>query len=253
MMGGMRSRAWVYLLGLGAASACGLDALGVGGGIDGGDGIDGEEPTSGDGGLAESSIGKADGDKSDGAPPLDGALDGSSGSDTLSAPDTSCPPQCTSCAGGTCEIDCMDAGACPGLVDCPSDMDCVVKCMGQHACAGGVDCTRPLATSPSCTITCGTPGACGASDGGVAPITCATDGNCTVRCTGPAACDSVSCNYRAIGTCDIGCAGPAACGQAQCKPIVLGCSQSCVDGGCGVGLCCKGGFGASCTLGNTCH
>jgi hypothetical protein len=248
MLGGMRSLLWIGLLSLAAASACDLSAEGVGGGgledAGGGAGFDATSPTHDGEGSAESSVGQVD---SGDGPPLDGSVvsDSPSAPDTLDAadaPDT-CPPECTSCANGTCQIDCLDAGACPARVNCPAGLNCSVRCMGKNACAGGVGCS--FFGFQSCTILCGTQDACQASDGGVAAITCNTGGKCTVTCTGKDACDSVSCNS---GTCAISCTGNA-CEEATCTTGLLPftCSTSCADGGCGQSLCCTAGIPNTCT------
>jgi len=110
-----------------------------------------------------------------------------------------CPAVCSSCEGGTCTIDCGQAGVCSDVVVCPADMPCVVTCDGFDSCGGGVDCSA----ATRCTIACAATGTC------EGPITCGA-GACDVSCTGTSACGGgIDCDGACA--CDVDCGGTGAC------------------------------------------
>jgi hypothetical protein len=126
----------------------------------------------------------------------------------LTSTDTACPAACTRCLGGTCYIDCDNAGACrdvslacpPGLacevecsaengcsnllIHCPNEFPCDVSCTGQRSCLG-LELT--CSTGP-CALGCGAEGACDQSR-----ITCGTD-RCSADCTAGAGIPELACN-----------------------------------------------------------
>lgn len=134
----------------------------------------------------------------------------------LTSTDAACPAACSRCLGGTCYIDCDNAGACrdmrlacpPGLacriecsaengcsnivVECPSEFPCDVVCASRASCVGlELGCS----TGP-CALGCGAEGACDP-----ARIACGTD-RCSADCAAGASAPELACN----GACEcVGC------------------------------------------------
>lgn len=126
----------------------------------------------------------------------------------LTSTDAACPAICTRCLGGTCYIDCDDAGSCrdatfacpPGLacriecsaengcsslvVQCPNEFPCDVTCTGRKSCLGlKLECT----TGP-CALGCGAETACDQ-----ARMTCGTD-RCSADCAAGAGVPALTCD-----------------------------------------------------------
>jgi len=125
----------------------------------------------------------------------------------LISTELACPPECNSCAGGTCymlcdggsackntvaacpkgfacTVMCTGAGSCENLqVSCPSEFPCDVECSGKRSCS-----TANLRCgSGPCTLRCSADGACDA-----AVATCGTD-RCAAECSSGASMPQLSC------------------------------------------------------------
>ena len=84
-----------------------------------------------------------------------------------------CPAICTSCGGGTCEIDCENTN-CSGItIDCPDGFNCEVKCRGLSSCGDTQIVCPPEA---ECDLECREAAACSG-----ATLGCG-NGVCTVEC-----------------------------------------------------------------------
>jgi hypothetical protein len=126
----------------------------------------------------------------------------------LTSTETACPAACTRCLGGTCYIDCDNAGVCrdmtlvcpPGLacrvecsaengcsnlsVECPNEFPCDVSCAGEKSCVG----LELACTSGPCALGCGAAQACDQ-----ARISCGTD-RCSADCAAGAAVPELACD-----------------------------------------------------------
>jgi len=197
-----------------------------------------------------------------------------------------CPPGCTGCSDGICEIyDSPDAGAvCPAgascriynvlgddRVDCSAGVDCHLEVQGRGAvlCGTGactvqctfgnchdVDCSR----ASSCNILCG-------QDGCERDVRCG-GAHCAIACSQFNAClgGVLTCTAQ---RCDIDCSGGCPgteilCGPGDChlslaeglSPTTVDCSSACgceVDGGVDVQLSCPAACDGGCLTGNGCQ
>lgn len=131
----------------------------------------------------------------DGAPP-------DTGEPTVDA--YTCPPQCTTCIGQVCIIDCSAAGAnCTDQVRCPKGFSCDIRCNTDSACRSGIHCLD----ATECTIQCGGRDSCRG-------VMCGT-GGCFLNCTGMNSCETVACEQSCA--CDVKCAiGNNSCQNVQC-------------------------------------
>ena len=121
------------------------------------------------------------------------AIDANNNADvTVPSPDAaSCPPECTSCAGGVCLIDCPNSADCQETVVCPLGIPCGVSCGGSGSCAGGVDCSEASA----CQVSCSGAGSCAelvVCGGGICNIDCSATGSCAggLNCETSCQCDT---------------------------------------------------------------
>jgi hypothetical protein len=110
-----------------------------------------------------------------------------------------CPPQCSSCDGSTCIIQCDQNKECVEGVACPPNFDCVVECTGERACRD-------------------------------ATIVCPPDYDCKIRCADD---ESQSCNKAVFqcseqGRCDLVCGSQRqACKDASLNCGLGGCTATC--------------------------
>jgi hypothetical protein len=123
-----------------------------------------------------------------------------------------CPPQCTSCDGTTCTIDCGALGCAGANVVCPAGWDCVVACTTLHACQdAAIDCPA----DHRCDVLCG--GAIGDRHECERSLITCTNGPCSVLCNGsdlPCREATVQCGSN---SCDVTCDGgepTVACGAS---------------------------------------
>lgn len=154
--------------------------------------------------------------------------EGSSGGDELEvdaaascpqptdAPGGGCPPECTTCDGATCVIECSGVGC--GIVECPADFDCQVSCVGKDRCVGArVSCPPEY----GCSLLCSGEDACENLT-----LLCG-EGPCEIACVGHAlSCSAteVSCGGGpCVATCDVVTTLPElACGAScRCEPCDL--------------------------------
>jgi hypothetical protein len=129
-----------------------------------------------------------------------------------------CPPDCDSCAAGTCIINCGSNRSCGSGVRCPAGMDCRVSCAGDRSCIGGVDCSD----AASCQITCSGDASCSAG------VSCG-NGPCTVGCSGDESCGAgIDCADAC--RCSTDCSGGEAClgGRSCPKPSECRSGGECV-------------------------
>ncbi len=166
-------------------------------------------------------------DCTDGRVCLDGFCVFSAGSDAAVAdaspdqpdadltPDAStCPPECSSCAGDLCIIECNTDDACATPVVCPAGMPCQVRCTGMASCAGGVDCTD----STACTVICTQADAC------AGPLECGL-GVCDITCSGTSSCTGgIDCSTSCA--CDTRCTGSNSCLPVPDCPGPPQCTES---------------------------
>jgi hypothetical protein len=114
-----------------------------------------------------------------------------------------CPDACTSCNGGTCDIQCAGSDSCKGTtISCPSGWDCAITCgPGASACENTtIDCPP----DHDCALTClGSNKQCK-----TLTLECGVNGTCSQICGTGSSCD----------------AGQLNCGQNTC-------TASCVSNG----------------------
>jgi len=151
----------------------------------------------------------SDGQPPDQPPPPDLPLPDVLPPDTGPPPDLgACPAACTSCAGGTCQLDCS-----AGCV-CPAGWNVAITC-GNQTCLGDIDCSK----ATDVTISCGPKASC---TGG---ITCGS-GTCTVSCDDNSCLGSIKCGP---GYCSVTCDKSSCKGDLDCSAS-CGCTLSCLSG-----------------------
>jgi len=129
-----------------------------------------------------------------------------------------CPPICSNCNGGVCNIDCSLAD-CLVNVKCPAGLPCAVDCADKRSCTKLVlDCPKDYA----CNIKCGGGQSC---DGMI--MNCAESAFCGLSCgSSNKSCTSSTALRCGSGDCQATCAGADV-------PAVEGCANSCRHTGCG--------------------
>jgi hypothetical protein len=130
----------------------------------------------------------------------------------LISTEAACPSECTSCAGGTCYIECDGNNSCKkAMTKCPKGLACVVACSGEGACEGS-------------------------------QVTCPGEFPCDVECTGKRACKDVSLRC-ASGPCTLQCNAERTCEGAAATCGSDRCAAECTKGASSPQLSC----GSACT------
>lgn len=111
-------------------------------------------------------------------------------------PFTECPPECTECVNGICQIQCVGDGVCASdEIVCPEGWPCAVFCEGSNACSSAtVTCPQIFGCSMSCTGS----GACSSAE-----LDCSDNGSCYMSCVmGSNVCSSadVVCGHDDCGS-----------------------------------------------------
>lgn len=97
------------------------------------------------------------------------------GSDPEASASDECPAECSSCLGGTCNIDCLgNSGCSSSTIECAAGWSCNVTCDGHSACSST---TIRCPAHWSCAVSCTDPAACASTT-----IECSDDGRCSLAC-----------------------------------------------------------------------
>lgn len=135
-------------------------------------------------------------------------------------PDAGCPPSCTRCTLGVCEIECTTASCDDDDIVCPPGLPCAVTCSGSSACNA-----KQIVCAPGqrCRLTCTGKDACNS-----VKIAAADAGPVCIDCQGDMAnraCVSMACTLPT--SCSLDC-GPGT-SQQSCTSME-NCGATCVDG-----------------------